>query len=375
MNKQITVAGRFAILLSSSLTIMVGTVIAPSLIEISKNLNFNANPGWLITLPALGVVLFASLAGKLIDKKGAWVTMCIGLIPYGILGTLGFLLHHPWILTIDRILLGAATAAVQASATGLIYQHFHGRERIKMIAWQGMSIELGGVLYLSFGGYLAELGWALPFYIYLLSFLCLMLTIKYIPRLAVNKTQDVTRSKLSLNMRYIFALTILAMISFFAAIINLPLYLPLVFGFSAGQTGFFMAFISIIAVVTAASIPRSIQSMGMKFTLLTGFCCFFLGHLFLSLSGNIPILYAAAILLGIGFGFSIPLLNHMTLEESNDQNVGRNLGFYSAAIFGGQFLSSFLGLLSEEHQVIFGITGVIAFLTSLLLMFFPPKNT
>ncbi|UMB53301.1 hypothetical protein MKD41_13290 [Lutibacter sp. A64] len=40
---------------------------------------------------------------------------------------------------------------------------------MKMIAWQGMSIELGGVVFLAVGGILGELNWQYPFYIYLIS--------------------------------------------------------------------------------------------------------------------------------------------------------------------------------------------------------------
>lgn len=59
--KKITNLGIFTLLLVSSLTIMVGTVIAPSLSGIVKNLDFGRSPGWLITLPSLGVVVFGSL--------------------------------------------------------------------------------------------------------------------------------------------------------------------------------------------------------------------------------------------------------------------------------------------------------------------------
>lgn len=150
--------GIFALLLTSSLTIMVGTVIAPSLNEISLHLGFNNSPGWLITLPSLGVVIFAPFVGRLIDKKGAYVMIKWGLIPYALIGFFGVFLTNHYLVIIDRVLLGAATAAIHASSTGLIAILFHGENRMKIIAWQGMAIELGGVVFLSFGGFLGELG-------------------------------------------------------------------------------------------------------------------------------------------------------------------------------------------------------------------------
>ncbi|MGJ1505472.1 MFS transporter [Sphingobacterium siyangense] len=92
---QISKFGIFALLLSSSLTIMVGTVIAPSLKEISVHLGFEENPGLLITLPSLGVVIFAPFVGKLIDRKGAYLMLRWGLILYALLGLLGGASYQP----------------------------------------------------------------------------------------------------------------------------------------------------------------------------------------------------------------------------------------------------------------------------------------
>ncbi|WP_191967970.1 MFS transporter [Rhizosphaericola mali] len=133
--------GIFTILLISSLTIMVGTVIAPSLYQIAAQLGFSKSPGWLVTLPSLGVVLFAPVMGRLIDRKGAYNMMILGLIPYAIFGFGGAFLKYPSLVVIDRILLGGATAAIQASGTVLIAELFQGEKRMKMIAWQGMAID------------------------------------------------------------------------------------------------------------------------------------------------------------------------------------------------------------------------------------------
>jgi len=81
--------GISVLLLASSLTIMAGTVIAPSLTETAMLMGFAGNPPWLITLPTLGVVLFAPLMGKLTDKKGSYLMMCRGLIPYAGFGIPG----------------------------------------------------------------------------------------------------------------------------------------------------------------------------------------------------------------------------------------------------------------------------------------------
>ncbi|AOM76280.1 MFS transporter [Pedobacter steynii] len=369
--KNLSNTGIFALLLCSSLTIMVGTVIAPSLTEVSVHLGFTRNPGWLITLPALGVVLFAPIAGKLMDRKGPYTLMCWGLIPYALFGVIGIWLSHPIILIADRILLGAATAAIQTSGTGLIAHFFENESRIKMIAWQGMAIESGGVLFLSLGGILAELNWQYPFFIYLIAILCLFLVRLSIPKVKAmpNSEKQLQSPTIPKNMIQILSHVVMAMILFFIVVVGLPQYLPHSFGFSTSLTGYFMAFISIIAVCTASIVPLLIRQIGSKYTLATGFGFFAAAHLLYFFSGHISYLILAAIATGTGFGFTIPLLNHLTLEESTFHNRGRNLGYYSMGIFGGQFLSSFIELLSLDMKTTFLIAATIGTLVAANLFY------
>lgn len=90
---------------------MVGTVIAPSLSGILQHKNIGFSPSWLITLPSLGVVLFAPIIGRLLPKLGTLKLLSLGLIPYAVLGLLGAFITNDYVLMLDRILLGAATVA------------------------------------------------------------------------------------------------------------------------------------------------------------------------------------------------------------------------------------------------------------------------
>lgn len=365
--------GILALLLTSSLTIMVGTVIAPSLKEISIHLGFKENPGLLITLPSLGVVLFAPFVGKLIDKKGAYLMLKWGLIPYALLGFLGAFLTNPYFVAIDRILLGFATAAIQVSGTGLIALLFYGEDRLKMIAWQGMSIELGGVAFLSFGGLLGEWGWKYPFVIYLLGLVCAILISVSVKgnSAALNRkvvTADYTgKTIIDRNLLIIILSAAFAMILFFVAFVGLPLFLPSSFHYSESETGYFMAFISIVAVLAASQMPRITRYLSHNLTLSIGFLAFTVGLTFFFLSTSNILLIIGGIAMGVGFGFTVPLLNHMTVEESTSGNMGQHLGYYSMAIFGGQFLSSFITELSPEVRTTFLIAGVLAGSISLAL--------
>lgn len=362
--KKISNFGIFTILFVSSLTIMVGTVIAPALSGIMQHKDLSFSPSWLITLPSLGVVVFAPLTGRLLNKLTPLKLLSLGLIPYAFLGVFGAFIANEYILILDRFLLGAATVAVNVSVTAYIAEQFEGEVRMKMIAWQGMAIELGGVIFLAVGGILGELYWQYPFYIYLVAIVCLLLVLTTLPK-ANNKT---LKNKVSVEVskkdkqrvKVIFIAALLAMMLFFIGFVTLPLYLPSTFNFSESETGYLMSFISLIAIITASQMPKMVNWLGDGKTVALGFLFFTLGYTVLATTMNVPFLVLTAVFIGIGFGFTIPLSNHMMIEASTPKTQGQNLGLLSMAIFGGQFLSTFIEYISHNYMAVYGVSAVLA---------------
>ncbi|MCB4809584.1 MFS transporter [Tamlana sp. 62-3] len=371
--KKITNFGIFTILLVSSLTIMVGTVIAPALSGIVEHRNLGFSPSWLITLPSLGVVLFAPLIGRLLPKLGSLKLLSLGLVPYAILGVIGAFISNDYILILDRILLGGATVAVQVSITGYIADCFTGETRMKMIAWQGMAIELGGVVFLAIGGILGEINWQFPFYIYLIALLCLVFVLKTLPKPEItSSTEKITTETPKTNknrVKLIFIASLLAMMLFFVGFVTLPLYLPQTFEFTESVTGYFMASISLVAIITASQMPRMVKLLGDGKTLVFGFLFFMLGYLVLATTASIPFLVLTVIFIGVGFGFTIPLLNHMMVEASTAKTQGKNLGLFSMGVFGGQFLSTFIEYVSHDYKAIYAVAVGLALIIASAMLF------
>ncbi|MEO9479789.1 MAG: MFS transporter [Maribacter dokdonensis] len=371
--KKISNFGIFTLLFVSSLTIMVGTVIAPSLSGIMQHKDISFSPSWLITLPSLGVVVFAPIIGRTLNKLGALKLLCFGLVPYAFLGVIGAFIDNDYVLIVDRFLLGGATVAVQVSVTAYIAEKFSGEHRMKMIAWQGMAIELGGVVFLAIGGVLGELNWQYPFYIYLVALICLILVLKALPK--VNKhvvdesLKTIVTKKDKQGVKVIFIAALLAMMLFFIGFVTLPLYLPSAFNFSESETGYLMSFISLIAIITASQMPKMVKWFGDGKTVALGFLFFMLGYLVLATTMSIPFLGLTALFIGIGFGFTIPLLNHMMIEVSNAQNQGKNLGLFSMGVFGGQFLSTFVEYISNNYMAIYGVSAVFALCIGVVIFF------
>lgn len=370
--------GEYSLLISAMLTIMVGAAIAPGLNTISQQLGVQEYAPLLITLPALGAIIFAPVFGVLIDKIGARRTLLISLWGYFIFGCAGAFLSGTLPLAVDRILLGAFTAGQMAAGTAVISYWFRGEKRLSMMAKQGMAIELGGVIFLFFGGLLTEIHWQAPFVIYALALICVLLVSAFVPKprelsqaeahgealpsLAWQATQQ------GASIKPIIVFAVMAMSLFFSMFIMLPTHLASL-GFGEAQTGYLLSFVSFIAVLSAMLMPKIVKQVGNKMTLVIAFLAYGVADSLFATTTALAWLIAAAIAAGVGFGFSIPLLNHRTVEVSNEKNRGKHLSYFAMAVFLGQFLTSALEFIPVAHWQLFLVCSVLAFTSAFATKF------
>jgi len=361
-------AASFSLLAVACLTIMVGCVLVPGLPVIARALGVEQAASWLVTVPSLGVIVFGPLAGKLIERAGSYTALCLGLFCYGLLGVAGFLLHGGVSVFADRLLLGGATAVIMAAGTGLISTFYEGQARLNMIARQGMSIELGGVIFLFIGGLLASAGWQWPFMLYLSAWVLLGLVLWLIPRPPRQHPDSASseRASASGGLKIVFAIAALSMLVFFTAVILLPLQLHTL-GVQEAGIGYFLSSVSLVAVGAAALMPRAVRKVGEHGTLIFALVFYALAHLAFMNADGLTLMIEGGLCLGIGFGLSIPLANHMTVEQSPAHQRGRHLAYLSMAIFAGQFVSSFMEFVSADRSRVFGAAAALALLGAALL--------
>lgn len=343
-------AGIAAIMLTSSLTVMVGNAITPALPELGQVYGLGNYASWLVTAPALGVVATAILFGKLIDKKGPYIVAFLGLLFYGVLGIAGAYMPTAAAIFIDRFFLGAATAAIMNASVALIASFFHGEKQLRVIAMQGMSMEFGGVIFLSISGVLADISWQCPFYIYGLGFLALLFLLLFVPAGRQETSQseeDAAQEAQSgagkgVPIPLVLLIAFLGMLMFFTAMVSLPIYLQTTLGYSPSFTGYYLAALDLIAVLAAGFMPNIVKKIKEKGCLTIAFCCYALAFLLYALSGSAVVLWIAVFFAGLGFGCSTPLFNSLIVNKSTPEKKGINISFCTMAMFTGQFLSALL---------------------------------
>lgn len=358
-------SGAFTLLAIACLTIMVGCVIVPGLTEIAARLGVGQAAGWLVTVPSLGVVLLGPLAGWCIARLGNYRALGWGLFAYGLLGAGGVLLEGAPLIFADRFLLGGATAVVMAAGTGLLSHFYHGPARLAMMARQGMAIELGGVIFLFIGGLLATLGWRWPFALYLVAWLLLVMLRLWVPR-PPEATPVAAGHGGNARLWAVHGAALCSMISFFTGVITLPAHLHHL-GLAPAQIGSFLAFVSLVAVGAAWLMPRTATRLGEHGALALAFVAYAAAHALFALAGTLPLFIAGGVLMGLGFGLSVPLANHLVVERSPAATRGTQLARLSMAIFSGQFLASFMAFMPTQGGGAFWLAALLALAAATIL--------
>lgn len=354
--KKLSPLGIAAILLMSSLTVMVGTALTPAAAELGRVYNLGNYASWLITTPALGVVITTILLGRIIDKKGPYWVAFLGLLCYGAFGVAGAYMPNVATLLLDRILLGAATAAIMNASVAFISTFFEGEKQLKILALQSMSMEFGGIIYLSVSGMLADISCRRPFYIYSLGFLAFLGLALFIPKtpaateISGPQEENPKKTAKGVPIPLVLLISFLGMLMFFTAMVALPLYLQNQLGYSPSFTGYYLASIDVVSVLAAGLSPNIVKRFQEKGCLTIAFCSYGIAFLLYFLFGKSFFLWIAACFVGIGFGFSTPLYNNLIVNKSTPANKGLNISFCTMAMFAGQFLSALLvSVFSAEN--------------------------
>ena len=189
MKNQVSLKIKITLLLLATMGVMSGVAVVATLPLISAHFNTIDNIEFLsklmLTIPSLIVAISAPIAGTIVDKIGRLKPMYLGVVLFILGGSSGFYLNDFYLILVGRAILGLSVALIMTSSLALIADFFEGEERTKFMSLQGMVVGLGGVVFVSSGGYLAHFGWTYPFLIYALPIVFLPLIFT-----AFNKTKE-----------------------------------------------------------------------------------------------------------------------------------------------------------------------------------------
>ncbi|HEY9648732.1 MAG TPA: MFS transporter [Chroococcidiopsis sp.] len=342
---------KLTLLLSSSLTVMAGATIAPSLPAMRDH--FAATPNadyWVrlvLTAPALFIALGAPIVGTLIDRFGRKPLLAIAMVVYGVAGCSGAVLNDLGLILGGRVLLGLSVAGIMTTATALIADYYIGSDRAQFLGLQSAFMGLGGVVFLSLGGFLADLNWRSPFLIYALALLIVPLVIAILPEPepATNMPAQPGEQSPSFPWRVAgmtYGAALLSQVVFYLIPVQLPFYLKALANTNASQSGLAIALATLFSAASAIayrSIKTRLSFMGIY---AVAFLAMAVGYLVISLSLSYAMVLVGLAIAGAGLGLLMPNMNVCLTSVTPGSQRGRVLGGLTTAFFLGQFLSPIL---------------------------------
>jgi len=219
------------ILSVSLLTIMASAAISPALGKIRAAFP-EADPTlikMILTLPALLIIPFSLISGKLVQKFKKKTMMIVGLVIYLVAGFGGAFAQTIVQLLIIRGILGIGVGIIMPLSTTLIGDFFNGEQRKKMMGLAGSVQNLGGVIFQIGAGFLTLISWRWAFAVYTIALLILILITLFLPEPPREDSGEVPGSKPSNKLPfgvYVIAfLCVLNMVVFYVMPTNLAMLL------------------------------------------------------------------------------------------------------------------------------------------------------
>jgi MFS family permease len=354
----------------STLTVMAGATIAPSLPAMQDYFKTVPNSDYAVrlalTLPALLIALGAPVVGVAIDRFGRKTILLIALALYGMAGSSGFALSSLDSILVGRALLGISVAGIMTIATTLVGDYYSGVSRAQFLGLQSGFMGLGGVLFLSLGGFLADMNWRFPFLIYLLALILLPCVFLFLPepqRSSPQATTTATDQPFPLNLVALtYGIALITQIVFYLIPVQLPFYLKQIANASAGQSGLAIALATLFSAISSI-LYRQIKAR-LTFTQIYGiaFVNMALGYALIAWASHYAIVLLGLAIAGTGLGLLMPNMVLCLTTVAPDHLRGRVLSGITTSFFLGQFLSP---LLSQPVSKAIGLGktyGTAAFL-------------
>lgn len=161
----------------SALTSLPGLAVSPILGDLTKIFPkaTDLDIQMLTSLPSLLIIPFILLGGKLTEKVDYVRVLKVGLWLFAASGVLYLISNRMWQLIVVSALLGIGSGLIIPLSIGLVSRYFVGTYRVKQFGLSSAITNFTLVIATAVTGYLAEVSWHLPFLVYLLPLVSILL--------------------------------------------------------------------------------------------------------------------------------------------------------------------------------------------------------
>lgn len=321
----------------------------------------------LTSLPSLLIIPFVLLAGKLAEKKDFVRLLQVGLWLFALSGVLYLFSNKMWQLMVVSALLGIGSGLIIPLSTGLISRYFTGSYRVKQFGYSSAITNVTLVVATAVTGYLAEVNWHLPFIVYLLPLVSLLL-IPYLkkdkaaqPDVSAENTAAASVSsspitgKYGINVRNLVQLMLFyGLITYIVLVVtfNLP-FLMEAHHFSSGNSGLMISLFFLAIMAPGFLLNDIVKLLGEK-TKFYSLLFIMAGLLLMWISPTEWMIAPGCVLVGLGYGVMQPLIYNKTVETAVPRKTTLALAFVMVMNYLAILLSPFI---TDLFQKIFHTTS------------------
>lgn len=313
----------------------------------------------LTTLPSLLIIPFILFAGFISEKVGYIKLLNIGLWLYLISGALYFFCTSMTQLIIVSALLGVGAGIIIPFSTSLVSRFFSGEQRTKQYGYVSALTNITLVVATAVTGYLADIRWRLPFVVYLLPIVSILLVpaIKSCEKDFSQKKykSDVVDVKGSIDYRrlikymlYYLLITYLVMV----VSINLPFLLGK-YGYDSAVSGVVTSIFFIAMMLPGLFINRIIEVLRGG-VLVVSLVLIALGLFDVYFNSSLLFIILGCIATGVGYGIAQPYIYDVTASLASPQKATSALALLMTMNYVAILISPFL---VEWVQDILGVKG------------------
>lgn len=362
----------------SALTSLPGLAVSPILGELSTIFPHatELDIQMLTSLPSLLIIPFVLLAGKLAEKRDFIRLLRVGLWLFAASGVLYLFSSKMWQLMAVSALLGIGAGLIIPLSTGLISRYFTGEYRVRQFGYSSAITNMTLVVATAVTGYLAEVHWRLPFAVYLLPLISLVLS-AYLKKDAASVTikqaaaiippiqsTPVISGKYGIHIRHLVQLMLFyGLVTYVVLVVtfNLP-FLMEAHHFSSGNSGLMISLFFLAIMAPGFMLDSLVKLLGNK-TKLYSLLAIAIGLLLIWISPTEWLIVPGCILVGLGYGIIQPLIYDKTVDTAIPQKTTLALAFVMVmnylAILLSPFITDFFQWIfhtgSQEFPFIFNL--------------------
>lgn len=367
MSKTINKKIQISLLLIATMGVMSGITVVSSLPLISQTFSHIPNIEFLsklmLTIPSIIIALFAPVAGIIVDKFGRLKPLYTGIILFVIGGSSGFYLHDFYAILAGRAILGIAVALLMTSSTALIGDYLHEKGRHRFMSIQGMAVAIGGIVFITAGGFLAQLHWSYPFAIYILPllFLPLFLSSLYEPEKHIHVENEM---EIEAKLWPVYLTAYFAMVLFYMMPTQLPYLIIDTLHGEPSTIGFVISVAMVFNALTSRQYAKLKARFSYQQIYIITFIFFGTGLFIISQANSIAQLFYSTVFIGTGFGLILVNTNAWFLAKVPAHKRGKASGVLASSFFLGQFSSP---LIFEPIVKLYGIQGLFLIVSGIAM--------